>query len=68
MGFSTQKLTFFAGKKRRNFEIDYFVLRTSIFSIFLTRSTVVFKEGLDRLRMVFWLGRHNQIARQVFLP
>jgi len=67
MGFSTRKISFFIGKKKRDFEIDYLVLRTSIFSIFLTKSTFVLKKELGRLRFVFWIGRHNQITRQVFL-
>lgn len=60
-------LQFYLGKQTRNFEIDYLTLRTPIISIFLTKSTFVLKEGLDRLRLVFWLGNKNQITKQVFL-
>ena len=60
---------FYIGKQRRNFdyEIDYLVVRTPILSIFLTKSIFVLREGLDRLRLVFWLGNKNQITKQVFL-
>lgn len=66
MEFSTKRVAFFVGKEKRDFEIDYFVLRTSRFSVFLTKSTFVLKEGLERLRLVFWIGKHNQITKQVF--
>ncbi len=67
MKLETKKLAFFVGKKKRNYEIDYLVIRTSIFSVFLTKSTFVLKEGLGRLRLVLWLGKNNQITKQVFL-
>ncbi|PIR42111.1 MAG: hypothetical protein COV30_00210 [Candidatus Yanofskybacteria bacterium CG10_big_fil_rev_8_21_14_0_10_37_15] len=69
MKFKTKRLDFFVGKKKRGFdrETDYLVIRTSIFSLFLTKSTFVFKKGLDRLRIVLWLGKSNQITKQVFL-
>lgn len=67
MEFATKRVTFFVGKKERDFEIDYLVLRTSRFSVFLTKSTFFFKERLGKLRLVFWLGKHNQITKQIFL-
>ena len=67
MEFATKRVHLFIGKKRRGFEIDYFIFETKRFSLFLTRSTFVLKKGLERLRLVFWLGRNNQITKQIFL-
>ena len=66
MMLTTKRMIFFVGKQRRNFEIDYLIFRTSVFSIFLTKSAFVLKDGLERLRLVFWLGKNNQITKQVF--
>lgn len=67
MECSIRKIRFFIGKKKRDFEVDYLILRTPIFSVFLTQSTFVLKEGLEKLRLVFWIGKRNQITKQVFL-
>lgn len=67
MEFATKRVAFFVGKRKRGFEIDYLTLRTSMFSIFLTKSTFVLQKGLEKLRFVFWIGKHNQITKQVFL-